>query len=77
MSDHRIILGEKSDDRHTPDETCIELTVRHGQCNMCSITLYDKDDAFVLTGAHVDSSFFMERYCSTRCLARAYESGRK
>lgn len=77
MTEHRIILVEKADDRYTPDEVLIELTVRHGQCTMCSVSLYDKDDALVLSGAHVDTSFFMERYCSTRCLARAYESGRK
>lgn len=68
MSEHRIILVEKADDRHTPDEALIELTVRHGQCAMCHAPLYLAPEAIVLTRAHVDGSFNMQRFCDDVCL---------
>jgi hypothetical protein len=79
MSEHRIILVEKADDRHTPDEALIELTVRHGQCWCCKKRLYTEDEAMCLVTAHVDGSFHVQRFCSVNCIIygmHGYESGK-
>jgi len=68
MSEHRLILVEKADDRHTPDEALIELTVRHGQCARCNRRLYLAREAIVVTRAHLDGSYHMQRFCDDVCL---------
>lgn len=72
MTEHRIVLVERSNERSTPDETVIELTVRHGQCSECQTRLYDKNEAIVITMAHIDGSYRCERYCSIECVAHSY-----
>jgi len=74
--DHRLVLVERQ--RFAPEEEAvIELTVRHGQCVMCNARLYLAPEAIVITRAHVDGSFHMQRFCSDQCLSIYYDKARE